>query len=114
MASPDLYAQTLYWAEYRTVGSHRLLRGAADLQESRGDGYTLRDVASRARIDYPVALGDEQALRESERTWQEQVGSDVPIRLPSNKFVKTGEPTRTVYSLPDDMVRAVRRLAKRR
>jgi hypothetical protein len=100
-----------YWRVYLRDNTRKLLAAAARLEEFRGPGFTLEDIAKNLSIDYESARSYKQTLGRPERKWLEDTGTPPPIRLGWSDYQEADGGMRTVYYLPEGMAETISTLA---
>jgi hypothetical protein len=92
-----------YWDHFLSDNGRSLYRAAAEIEQSRGSGFTLNDVANQMGIEYASAQSIHRTTGRASRRWTEQSGHEGPIRLDWNDYSwnETEQGMRTTYSLPD-------------
>jgi hypothetical protein len=99
-----------YWHELG-YGPRRLYTAAAALQRILGDGFSSRNIAAYEGLELATVRCYEQQLKAAELAWKEQVGGELPLRLPGNSLITDHSSPENVYFLPEPILRAVEFLA---
>lgn len=92
-----------YWEHFLSDNGRSLYRAAAEVEQSRGPGFTLNDVANQMGLEYASAQSIHRTTGRASRKWADQSGHEGPIRLDWNDYSwDEGEHgMRTTYSLPE-------------
>lgn len=80
-AAADADEVERYFRHYLSDNGRRLYRAAALLEQHRGAGYTLSDIAASLSIDYPSAQSFHRTSGRSGRRWKDDTGTEPPVQL---------------------------------
>lgn len=110
--APDADQVERYFRHYLSDHGRKLYGAAALLEDHRGPGYTLSDVAKSLSIDYPRAQSFHRTSGRSARRWRDDTGTDAPIRLldMSYDWVEDENGMRTRYQFPPGVPKIIKRL----
>lgn len=102
-----------YWRDYLSDNARRLFRAAANIEDLRGLGYTLEDIAANLSINYESVRSFQQTSGRIARKWRDDTGTPEPIRLEWDKYEEDSDHggMRTSYHLPPGVAEAIRALA---
>jgi hypothetical protein len=91
-----------YFRQYLSDNGRKLYAAAARIEEHRGVGYTLSDIAQNLSIDYPSAQSYHRTSGRSARRWKDDTGTQAPIELVDIAYdwVEGEQGMRTRYKLP--------------
>lgn len=98
-ASPEATIER-YWRDYLSPNARKLFMAAARLEDFRGPGYTLEDIAHNLSINYESARSFQQTSGRIARKWRDDNGAEPPIRLLWEEERQAEAPNRTTYHLP--------------
>jgi hypothetical protein len=91
-----------YWNHYLSDNARKIYAAAARIENFRGPGYTLEDIAKNLSIDYESVRSIHRTSGRTAKLWREETGTDEPIRLldgPYERDERHGG-MRTAYQLP--------------
>jgi hypothetical protein len=91
-----------YWRQYLSDNSRKVYGAAARIEEVRGAGYTLDDIAQTLSLTYESVRSLHRTSGRTARKWRAEKGVDPPIRLVAIAYPETdtGTRRRTLYQLP--------------
>ncbi|MFI4991285.1 MAG: hypothetical protein ACHQHO_10295 [Solirubrobacterales bacterium] len=98
-----------YWQHYLSSNSRKIFLSAARIEERRGPGFTLEDIATDLRLDYKRVRSFHRTSGRAAKKWREEKGVEAPIRLDEVEYPQTpdGVGRRTRYELPNDVAQLV-------
>ncbi len=70
-----------YWADYLSPSGRKLYRAAADVEKTRGPGFTLEDIAAQLGGDYESVKSYHRNSGRTAARWERENGSPAPIQL---------------------------------
>lgn len=98
-----------YWNDYLSDNARKIYGAAARLENFRGPGYTLEDIAQSLSLDYESVRSIHRTSGRTAKVWREETGTDEPIRLIDCDYDwdEAHEGMRTTYQLPPGVADAV-------
>lgn len=99
---PDTAAVLKYWREYLSDNGRRIYEAAARIENFRGPGYTLEDIAQNLSITYDSAKSMHRTSGRTAKKWYEDTSTEAPITLLDTNYGwnKMQNGMRTTYALP--------------
>ncbi len=100
-----------YWREYLSDNARKIYGAAARIENFRGPGYTLEDIAQNLSLDYESVRSIHRTSGRTAKVWREETGTDEPIRLIDCDYEwdEAHEGMRTTYQLPPGVADAIER-----
>lgn len=110
--APEAEEVERYFRSYLSDNGRKLYRAVALLEEHRGPGYTLSDIAASLSIDYPSAQSYHRTSGRSGRRWKEETGTEPPIQLVSISYdwIEEEQGMRSRYRLPSGVAEVIAHL----
>lgn len=107
--APDRDQIERYFHHYLSENGRKLYRAAALLEQHRGPGYTLSDIAASLSIDYPSAQSFHRTSGRSGRRWEHDTGTEPPIQLINTAYdwVEEEHGMRSRYELPASVAEVI-------
>jgi hypothetical protein len=110
--APQQDAVEHYWRRYLSANSRKLFAAAAAIELTKGPGFLLEEVASRATSSYVTVQSWHRTSGRTARKWRSEMGMKEPIRLDAIDFPEDPAitPRRTRYAMPAGVAKMVREL----
>jgi hypothetical protein len=70
-----------YWTDFLSPNGRRLYRAAAEIEGTRGPGFSLEDIALHLRLDYESVKSYHRNSGRTATRWKREKGTQAPIRL---------------------------------
>lgn len=92
-----------YWRDYLSASGRRFYRAAATVEQFRGPGFTLDDIAESLSVTPESVRSYHRNSGRSARRWREDTESKEPIRLNWITYAhdQSSDGMRTAYRLPE-------------
>ncbi len=102
-----------YFRHYLSDNGRKLYAAAARIEQHRGPGYTLSDIAANLSLEYGSALSIHRTSGRSARRWKAETGTEAPIQLVwiGYDWVDEEQGMRTRYQLPPGVTEVIARLS---
>lgn len=98
-----------YWRHYLSVNSRKVFLAAARIEEVRGPGFTLEDIAANISLTYASVRSLHRTSGRAAKKWREEKGIEAPVRLEAVDYPEAldGLGRRTRYKLPEGVCELV-------
>jgi len=70
-----------YWTDYLSPSGRKLYRAAAEIQDTRGPGFSLEDVARHLSVDYESVKSYHRNSGRTAARWEREKGNSAPVQL---------------------------------
>ncbi len=92
-----------YWTDYLSPSGRKLYRAAAGIEDTRGPGFSLEDIARHLSVDYESIKSYHRNSGRTAARWEREKGTPAPVQLifDGNYGPQEGaEGWRSRYTLP--------------
>jgi len=98
-----------YWNDYLSDNARKIYGAAARIENFRGPGYTLEDIAQNLSLDYQSIRSIHRTSGRTAKIWREGNGTDEPIRLVNCDYDwdAAHKGMRSTYQLPPGVADAI-------
>lgn len=70
-----------YWTDYLSPSGRKLYRAAAGIEDTRGPGFSLEDVAKHLSVDYESVKSYHRNSGRTAARWEREKGNPAPVQL---------------------------------